>query len=94
MAQKALARDIVNKLDSLFLDISKPSAFLGKNKLYIECKKRGWHITQSQISKYLKSKRVYTVYKLRRKRWKRQPIIVWGLSMSYFSHKTFHHPTQ
>ena len=84
MVPKALTDDIVKKLDSIFLDISKPAAFLGKNKLYIECKKRGWNITQTQISKYLKSKRVYTVYKLRRKKWKRQPIIVWGLSMISF----------
>ena len=80
MANKGLDKDIVSKLDSLFLDISKPAAFLGQNKLYIECKKLGWNITRTQISKYLMSKRVYTVYKLRRKRWKRQPIIVWGLS--------------
>ena len=84
MSKKGLDQDIVNKLDSLYLDISKPAAFLGKNKLYTECKKRGWYITLAQISKYLRSKRVYTVYKLRRKRWKRQPIIVWGLSKNSF----------
>ena len=79
-SKQKLTQDVVDKLDSIFFNISDPAAFSSKNRLYIECKKRGWKITRVQLSNYLKSKKVYTVYKLRRKRWKRQPFIVWGIS--------------
>lgn len=75
-----LTTEIVKKLDNLYLDVSKPGAFGGIRALHDEVKKKKWKISRKTVVQYLNSKPVYSIYQIRRKRFKRAPVVSYGLN--------------
>ena len=74
-----LSEENVKKLDSLYLDVSNPCAFGGIRALQDAVKIKKWKISRKLIVKYLQSKPVYSIYQIRRKRFKRAPVVSWGI---------------
>ena len=83
---KLLSSDVVDQLDSIYLDVSNAAAFGGIRALEDEVKSRKWKISKKQIRKYLTSKPVYSIFQIRRKRFKRAPVVAWGIGTNLLSH--------
>lgn len=78
-----LSDETRKKLDSLYLDVANPAAFGGIGGLQKAVRKNKWKISRDQIVTYLRSHPTYTIYKIRRKRFRRAPVVSWGIGGYY-----------
>ena len=77
----SLSSDIVNKLDSIYLDVSNAAAFGGVRAIKDVIKERKWKISNKQLLAYLRSKPVNSIFQIRRKKFKRAPVVAWGIGI-------------
>lgn len=74
-----LSEETRKKLDSLYLDIGNSAAFGGILSLKRAVNKNKWKISHNQILAYLRSHPTYSIYQIRKKRFKRAPVVSWGI---------------
>ena len=67
-------------LSELWYDIKNNSAFTGINTLFRAVKERELPYTRNQVIDWLKQQEVYQLYRPARRRFKRAPVITYGLN--------------
>jgi hypothetical protein len=78
-------------LNSIYYDVKNPASFSSVNKLYSAAKLIDENITKEITENWLSKQKTYTIHRLTRKKFKRNPIIVqkideqWQLDLIDFS---------
>ena len=71
-------------LTSIYLDPSQPAGFGGLDAVYRAVKEKGKNnISRKQVLDWLSQQAVYTLHKQARRRYKRSPVIVFGIDEQF-----------